>query len=196
MKKTILTSMVAGLIFTSILTLMSFKIKSEDCQVSTSRIATPIPDLESGKPKKKVRFALRHSDDTDPNTPPCSCPKCKIPGCPCPLGICAVYGIMDDGIALSADDLELQNSGELGRADLWVIDGGTKMVMSFDQITAYTDPNSPGNKIVEFDGNYTLTGSIASGLGCNSVTILAGVYTAIFEAGYPNGYVILNVSSN
>jgi len=195
MKKIILRILILILSISISLTTMSFKVAVSKIQIS-NKIYTPIPSVESGKPKKKIRFALRRPDDPDPgNGNPCYCPDCKIPACPCPLGFCFAYGISDANLGLTETDSALQSEGSLGTADAWVINSGTQMVISFDQITAYTDPSNPSNKIIYVPSNYALNNSIATGLGLNSVTILSGTYTAIFETSYPLGYIIVNVST-
>ncbi|MDI1234597.1 MAG: hypothetical protein PSX81_09970 [bacterium] len=193
MKKIILRIIILFFSISVALTTMSFKEAISKVQISNK---INIPSVESGKPKKKIRFAIRRPDDPSPgNGNPCYCPDCKIPSCPCPFGMCVVYGIADADAALNRTDSALQTEGGLGTADAWVINSGTQMVISFDQVTAYTDPNNSSNKIVNIPSNYALINSIATALGLNTVTILSGTYSAIFETSYPSGYIIVNVST-
>jgi hypothetical protein len=176
------------------ITMMSFKtidFKSH----SKNNSSAMIPEADATV-KKKIRFAIRHSNDNDPNTPPCVCPDCKIPTCPCPLGLCATYGITLNSNTLTQLDLDLQNSNELGRADIWILSNNNQAVIKFDQETGYFGNSNSQNKIIEINNNIILPQDLCTELGFNNISITQGTFDLVIEPNVPFGYIVVNVTAN
>lgn len=184
-------------IYLSLAVLFSFSIQSFAAGINNSKDAKSIckamrPDVPG--PKKKIRIALRHHGTIDPQTgqPTCVCPGCKIPSCPCPIGICGAYGFVDNALPLSQLDLDLQSENELGTADIGLIDN-THMLIEFDQPTGYD--NGQSQDIIEFLDNYTLTNDLATALNKNSIVLTSGTYNVTYE-GDANGYIVVDCITN
>lgn len=156
----------AALSILLMLTISSFSTKHSNGTLGMVKSSTLIPD----KPKKKIKFALRHAGEIDPLTgrPQCDCPNCACSGCPCPLGICACIVIEDAGTSGS--------SGDIGIA--WAsFNSDNKLVLEFEQQTAITDLSVMPNDFVPVSGNVTFSNDLCQYWELNSITVPSGNYS-------------------
>jgi hypothetical protein len=170
----------------AMVTLCSFSHETSNAlsNVNSSQLnVRQIPDLN--KPKKKVRFALRHEAVINPQNgqPSCTCTDCVCPGCPCPLGICACFVIEATEAAQGGNDMGIA----------WMsFNNNGQLILEFTQETAISNNSIMPNPFVPVSGNVTFSQSICNYWGVSSITIPSGNYELNNSSEFSFGKIVVN----
>jgi hypothetical protein len=166
-----------------IIILCSSHLYAFNSSISTNTFSNKIPD----KPKKKIKFVLRHSGVINRETglPACSCPNCICSGCPCPLGICHCFAIQE-----SKDN---EKSIDIGTAWMSFNEIG-QLILEFDQETAIENSNILRNPFVPISGDVVISKELCDYWGVKSITINAGNYELNKNSNTAFGKIVVNAT--